>query len=212
MQALAVCPNLIDMAGDATLFNPTTDPQLYRREARGAYGLPGRPGAVSGSDVRYQQFRPGQPVSAQETLAVSWGMVDGVKDINGFNLLQPRRYTDYLFGTETQDARTGYLFDEQSVSAREPDLELAQRQIPAGTGIQPPSWEQLPPDLRNPQGDRLRRRQGHRAGGSPSGRCSPSSARSRHARYMSPEQAEMGAWTSTPGATSTRWGSSSTNS
>ena len=30
-------------------------------------------------------------------------MVHGVEDINGFNFLQPRRYTDYVFGTRVDD-------------------------------------------------------------------------------------------------------------
>jgi hypothetical protein len=46
---------------------------------------------------------------AQEAMALSWGMVYGVEDVNGFNSLQTRRYTDYLFGPQQNDVSYGYL-------------------------------------------------------------------------------------------------------
>jgi hypothetical protein len=120
MQALAVGLVLIDMAGYATLFNPTTDPQLYRRE----------PEVLTAFQPNQAPFRKATYINnfdmdnriAQETLAVSWGMVYGVEDINGFNSLQPRRYTDYLFGPQIQDVSYGHLFDERLFQPESPIL------------------------------------------------------------------------------------------
>ncbi len=120
MQALAVGLVLIDMAGYATLFNPTTDPQVYRRE----------PEVLTAFQLNQAPFRKATYINnfdldnrvAQETLAVSWGMVYGIQDINGFNSLQPRRYTDYLFGPQIQDVSYGHLFDERLFQPESPIL------------------------------------------------------------------------------------------
>jgi uncharacterized membrane protein YfhO len=60
--------------------------------------------------------------TAQETLAVSWGMVYGVEDINGFNSLQPRRYTDYLFGPQVEDVSYGLLSGARLLRPQSPIL------------------------------------------------------------------------------------------
>jgi Bacterial membrane protein YfhO len=110
-QALAVGLVLIDMAAYASAFNPTIDPQVYARE----------PDVLAAFRAERTPFRKATYLddndpdvrTAQETLAVSWSMVYGVEDINGFNSLQPRRYTDYLFGPEVEDVSYGYLMSKR---------------------------------------------------------------------------------------------------
>jgi hypothetical protein len=119
-QALAAGLVLLDLGGYAAAFNPTTDPQLYRRQpdvlaAFSAEATPFRKAtflAVNDLDNR----------TAQETLAVSWGMVYGVEDINGFNSLQPRRYTDYLFGPKVEDVSYGMLDNARLLRPESPIL------------------------------------------------------------------------------------------
>ena len=75
---------------------------------------------------------------AQQTLAWSWGMVHGVEDINGFNSLQPRRYTDYLFGRRVEDVSYGYLRGERLFRADNPilsSLNVRYVVVPAGSRI-----------------------------------------------------------------------------
>lgn len=121
---------LLDVASYAALFNPTIDPQLYRREPQSVDFL-------RKDDTLFRKatfFTPGSrqtvpahdPVSAhnlfQEALVVSWGMVYGTEDINGFNSLQPRRYTDYLVSPDAADVSYGYLTDEQLLQPDSPIL------------------------------------------------------------------------------------------
>jgi hypothetical protein len=104
-QALAVGLVVVDMAAYAAAFNPNTDPQLFQRK-------PDVLAAFQAPPFRKATFLEGNELdnrTAQETLAVSWGMVYGVQDINGFNSLQPRRYTDYLFGPKVDDVSYGIL-------------------------------------------------------------------------------------------------------
>ena len=49
-------------------------------------------------------------------------MVHGIDDVNGFNSLQPRRYTDYVFGPRVDDVSYGYLRDERLLRADNPVL------------------------------------------------------------------------------------------
>ncbi|MEP7189010.1 MAG: YfhO family protein, partial [Roseiflexaceae bacterium] len=119
-QALAVGLVLLDLGGYAAAFNPTTDPQIYRRQ----------PDVLAAFNAESAPFRkatmlPGNDLdnrTAQETLAVSWGLVYGVADINGFNSLQPRRYTDYLFGPHVGDVSYGLLNNEQLLRPQSPIL------------------------------------------------------------------------------------------
>ena len=60
--------------------------------------------------------------TARETLAISWGMVFGVEDVNGFNSLQSRRYTDFLFGPEISDVSYGLLKDARLLRPESPIL------------------------------------------------------------------------------------------
>jgi hypothetical protein len=119
-QALVAALVLLDMGSFAAAFNPTADPQLYQR----------RPDVLAAFQQEPAPFRKATFLSnndldnltAQETLAVSWGMVYGVEDINGFNSLQPRRYTDFLFGPQVGDVSYGFLTDERLLQPASPIL------------------------------------------------------------------------------------------
>jgi hypothetical protein len=119
-QALALGLVLLDLGGFAAAFNPTTDPQLYRRppEVLAAFSAETAP-------FRKATILPSNDLdnrTAQERLAVSWGMVYGVEDINGFNSLQPRRYTDYLFGPQVEDVSYGLLDNARLLRPESPIL------------------------------------------------------------------------------------------
>jgi hypothetical protein len=119
-QALAVGLVLLDLGGYAAAFNPTTDPQLYRRQPDVLAAL-----SAESAPFRKATMLPTNDLdnrTAQETLAVSWAMVYGIADINGFNSLQPRRYTDYLFGPEVDDVSYGLLNSERLLRPQSPIL------------------------------------------------------------------------------------------
>ncbi len=118
--ALAAGLILLDLGGFAAEFNPTTSPQLYRQppDVLAAFRSETAPfrkaTLLNGNDLDNR--------TAQETLAVSWGMVYGVQDINGFNSLQPRRYTDYLFGPQVEDVSYGMLGNNRLLRPESPIL------------------------------------------------------------------------------------------
>jgi hypothetical protein len=112
---------VVDLAVYAASFTPTASRRMYRLQPQVLHHLP--PGdslfrkatvIASSNDIDRR--------SAQHTLALSWGMVYGVEDVNGFNSLQPRRYTDYLFGTGVDDVSYGYLRDERLFREDDPVL------------------------------------------------------------------------------------------
>ena len=107
-QMVALALVLADLGLYATTFNPTADSRDYDYQ----------PPAVLAMQRQGELFRKATVVvgtnelpvrTAQDSLALSWGMVHGVEDVNGFNSLQPRRYTDYLFGPQEKDVSYGYL-------------------------------------------------------------------------------------------------------
>lgn len=120
LQALSVGLVLIDMGSFAASFNPTTDPRLYRQ--------PPQVMAALGSETapfRKATFLPVEQIEsdvAKEALAISWGMVYGVEDVNGFSSMQPRRYVDYLFGPDMGELTNGLLKDAQLLRAESPIL------------------------------------------------------------------------------------------
>lgn len=107
-QALALALVLADLGIYTTSYTPTANRRLYQYRPQVTSALRGDGQLFRKATVLIQ---PNDVVNraAQETLAMSWGMVHGVEDINGFNSLQPRRYTDYLFGPEATDVSYGYL-------------------------------------------------------------------------------------------------------
>jgi|GEM_PF-1999745 len=117
---LALALVVLDLGSYAAAFNPTTDAQLYSRVPPVVQFL-----RQDSGPFRKATFLTNNALdshTAQDVLAVSWGMVYGIEDINGFNSLQPRRYTDYLFGPNVDDVSYGYLTNEQLFQPTSPIL------------------------------------------------------------------------------------------
>jgi hypothetical protein len=107
--AVMIALTLLDVGGFAATFNPTMPPddfervppsvQLMRRDSQ-----PYRTASFIRRDVL-------PPRVAQSQLAISWSLPYAIEAINGFNSLQPRRYTDVLFGPDVGDVSYGFLGD-----------------------------------------------------------------------------------------------------
>ncbi|MEM8536106.1 MAG: YfhO family protein, partial [Chloroflexota bacterium] len=119
-KSLALALLLVDVGSYAALFNPIKEPQLYDES-------PGVVTFLEEDDSLYRKatFLETDQIEtelARGVLAVSWGMVYGVEDINGFNSLQPRRYTDYLFSPQVEDVSYGKLSNEALLQPDNPVL------------------------------------------------------------------------------------------
>ena len=120
-QALAIALVAADLSLYAVSFTPTAPRRLYRQRPQ-VVGVLQEDTALfrkatwlaSSNDQAYRE--------AQHTLAMSWAMVHGIDDVNGFNSLQPRRYTDYVFGPRVDDVSYRYLRDERLLRADNPVL------------------------------------------------------------------------------------------
>lgn len=120
LQALAVGLVLIDLVSFAASFNPTTDPRLYRQPPQVMAAL-----GAEAAPFRKATFLPVEKFDsevAKEVLAIGWGMVYGVEDVNGFSSMQPRRYVDYLFGPDMGELTNGLMKDERLLRAESPIL------------------------------------------------------------------------------------------
>jgi 2-polyprenyl-3-methyl-5-hydroxy-6-metoxy-1,4-benzoquinol methylase len=53
-------------------------------------------------------------------LATGWPLAYRVEDVNGFNSLQTRRYTDYLFSQKTEDVSYGMLSNPKRLAENDP--------------------------------------------------------------------------------------------
>jgi hypothetical protein len=119
-RAAAVALVLLDVGTAAALFTPTADARYYERRPASLSALGGEPGTF-----RKTTYLPRADVdhaTARESLAISWNMVYGVEDVNGFNSLQTRRYTDYLFGPGEDDVSYGALASEPLLRPESPIL------------------------------------------------------------------------------------------
>ena len=115
-------------------FNPTADRRLYRYQPQAVHAL--RSDGELFRKATVVTETNDLPASAQEMLALSWGMVHGVEDINGFNSLQPRRYTDYVFGPQENEV-VRISSQSSAVPVGQSDPQLAQRAVrpcPCGGG------------------------------------------------------------------------------
>ena len=119
--ALAALLLLADMGVYAASYQPLMNAAQFERQPAVLSAL-----QSGGQPFRKATFLSGSndmtPGAAQETLAVSWAMAFGVEDINGFNSLQPRRYTDYLYGPQVGDVSYGYLGKPALLQANSPIL------------------------------------------------------------------------------------------
>jgi hypothetical protein len=100
-----------DLLSVALTFNPTTSPDVFDREPASVAFLRRDPSLYRTASFIADDRLP--PQVAQSQLAISWAIAYGIEDINGFNSLQPRRYTDVLFGPEVGDVSYGFLRDER---------------------------------------------------------------------------------------------------
>jgi hypothetical protein len=132
-QTLAVGLVLLDVGSVAAQFCPTAEPGLYDR----------RPAVLRGFGGEQLPFRKATMLAgndlegrlAQDLLAASWGMTYRVEDVNGFNSLQPKRYTDYLFGPGVGDVSYGLLEDDRLLRPENPilsSLNVRYVLVPAG--------------------------------------------------------------------------------
>jgi hypothetical protein len=133
--ALAVGLVVIDMGLYASTFTPTASRRLYRYRPQVIGALPrdGEPFRKATVIVTSNDL---DTRVAQETLALSWAMLYGFEDINGFNSLQPRRYTDYVFGPQEGDVSYGYLRDPKLFQPDSPvlsSLNVRYVLVPEGT-------------------------------------------------------------------------------
>lgn len=104
-----------DLLSFAATFNPTTNPAALTGEPPSVAFLKRDPALYRTAAFIFNDRL--RPEVAQSQLALSWGMAYGIEEINGFNSLQPRRYTDVLFGPEVEDVSYGYLRDGNLLNA-----------------------------------------------------------------------------------------------
>ncbi|GAC1541216.1 MAG: hypothetical protein NVS2B7_13820 [Herpetosiphon sp.] len=77
---------------------------------------------------------------ARAQLAISWGLPVEIESINGFNSLQPRRYTDFLFGPSVGDVSYGFLGDNSLLQPGNNTLSMLQTKyvlVQPGTSVTP---------------------------------------------------------------------------
>lgn len=120
LAAATVALVLLDLGGYTVAFHASADPAESDRVSPVAEYLRQDPGHfrtavyLTNNDYTVRE--------AQDRLAVSWALAYGLEEINGFNSLQPRRYTDYLFGPDRADVSYGYLRDEWLLADDSPVL------------------------------------------------------------------------------------------
>lgn len=136
----------VDLLGFAVSFNPTTDPAVFANVPDSVAFLRRDPELFrTASFVRNDRL---PPEVAQQQLAISWAIPYGIEDINGFNSLQPRRYTDLLFGPQIEDVSYGFLVDPALLGARSHLLSMLNVKyalVQAQAGIVPPPVRREPP-------------------------------------------------------------------
>ena len=132
--ALAVGLVLVDLGVYAALYNPTVERQFFHHRPAVLEALPGSSGYARKATFLVRT-NPDDHVP-RETLAMSWSMVFGVEDVNGFNSLQTRRYTDYVFGPDAGDISYGLLRDDRLLRPESPvlsSLNVRYLLVPSGT-------------------------------------------------------------------------------
>jgi hypothetical protein len=113
--AVLVAIVALDLLAFAASFNPTTSPASFERVPQSVAFLRRDPELYrTASFITDDRLAP---EIAQQQLAISWAIPYGIEDINGFNSLQPRRYTDLLFGPEVEDVSYGFLRDPRLLQA-----------------------------------------------------------------------------------------------
>ncbi len=112
----------LDLALFAANFNPTTAPAEFTAVPASVAFLQRDPSLFrTASFISTNSLAPSTARSQQ---ALSWGLADSLSSINGFNSLQPRRYTDLLFGPAVGDVSYGFLGDGRLLQPDYPLLSL----------------------------------------------------------------------------------------
>ncbi len=112
----------VDLMTFAAFFNPAIPTSTFATVPASAAFLKRDPSLYRVAVFALSEQPPLERLQAQ--LAFGWTMPYGVEDINGFNSLQPRRYTDVLFGTQVDDVSYGYLGDPNLFRDDNPILNL----------------------------------------------------------------------------------------
>lgn len=136
----------VDLLGFAAAFNPTIAPDSFARVPESVAFLRRDPEIFRTASFITNDRLP--PAIAQEQLAISWALPYGVEDINGFNSLQPRRYTDVLFGPEIEDVSYGFLRDTRLLQPDNHLLSMLNVKYvlipkPSDLAIRPPHIDQI---------------------------------------------------------------------
>lgn len=136
----------LDLMSFAATFNPATRPEVFERVPPSVEFLRSDPSLYRVAIYLATDRIP--PELAQSQLAVSWAIAYHIEDINGFNSLQPRRYTDFLFDPQTEDVSYGWLHNQDYFLPTNPTLSLldvkyALVQQPENPVIPDPAWEQV---------------------------------------------------------------------
>lgn len=98
-----------DVITVAALFNPTMPPDDFSRVPPSVRLLQRDQEPYRTVSFITNEVLP--PRVAQSQLAISWSIPYRIDAINGFNSLQPRRYTDVLFGPQVEDVSYGFFGD-----------------------------------------------------------------------------------------------------
>lgn len=143
--ALLLFIMLADLLGVAATFNRTMEPQVFRRVPPSVQFLQADPDLFRvASFVTHDQL---PPAVAQSQLAISWSLPYGIDEINGFNSLQPRRYTDVLWGPQREDVSYGFLHDQALLDPNHRLLAMLDVKYvlvqPQTQIVPPPAWERV---------------------------------------------------------------------
>lgn len=130
-RALAAGLVLLDLVIYTSCFHPTTGRSFF--QAPDVTSFLSRDGTLFRKVTfcdRYDFRNPGSG-----SLLASWSMPYGIADANGFNSLQQRRYTDYLFSPSEPDVSYGRLANEHLLLPESPilsSLNVKYLLVPAG--------------------------------------------------------------------------------
>ncbi len=135
----------VDLMMFAAFFNPAIPASTFATVPASAAFLHQDPSLYRVAVFALSEQPPLERLQAQ--LAFGWTMPYGLEDINGFNSLQPRRYTDVLFGTQVDDVSYGYLGDSNLFRDDNPILNLLNVKYavvqPESHVTPPPQWPQV---------------------------------------------------------------------
>lgn len=114
----------VDMTVYAVGFNPTASPDVFETVPPSVQFL--QRDTTFFRTATFLDDDKLDPMTARSQLAISWGLAFGIPSINGFNSLQPRRYTDLLFGPDVDDVSYGFLSNNRLLQPGDHRLSMLQ--------------------------------------------------------------------------------------